>query len=394
MENKTGPDLTRLPKELRLLIKFISMESLEHLKQEDVYGIDWNLFIELALHHRIYPLLYSKLQKIETNVIPDHVIQIVSKICKQNTFQMLYLIREMEQINQLGNDHDIPLLFLKGPVLAKELYGDISLRTSSDLDILVPIQKLGELEELLKKSGYVKDEYIETVLNDWKWRHHHFTYIHPTKEVKVEVHWRLNPGPGKEPTFSELWDRKSTSMLTNRPLNYLGKEDLFLFLVSHGARHGWSRLRWLFDIHQIVNSQVNWDKVHILLRKNHYLHIGGQAILLTAQLLHTRVTDDMKFLIEGNRPKQLADEAVFYLERMVNLHTDPIPEDVAKYHKHHLFSIMSIQQKVLFLLSFLYPFPKDAETLPLPKQLHFLYFPLRPLLWAWRKRKIRKHALH
>ena len=45
------------------------------------------------------------------------------------------------------------LLFLKGPVLAKELYGDISLRTSSDLDILIPIHKLGKLEELLKNSG-------------------------------------------------------------------------------------------------------------------------------------------------------------------------------------------------------------------------------------------------
>ena len=49
----------------------------------------------------------------------------------------------MEQINKLCNENKIPLLFLKGPVLAKELYGDISLRTSSDLDILIPIHKLG-----------------------------------------------------------------------------------------------------------------------------------------------------------------------------------------------------------------------------------------------------------
>ena len=52
---------------------------------------------------------------------------------------------------------------------------------------------------------------------------------------------------------------------------------------------------------------------------------------------------------------------------MVNLHTDPVPEDVAKYHKRHLFSLMSNQQKIFFILSFLYPFPTDAETLPLPK---------------------------
>ena len=57
------------------------------------------------------------------------------------------------------------------------------------------------------------------------------------------------------------------------------------------------------------------------------------------------------------------------------------------YHKRHLFSLMSNQQKFLFIMSFLYPYPEDAEILPLPKYLHFLYFPLRPFLWAWRKSK-------
>ena len=39
----------------------------------------------------------------------------------------------------------------------------------------------------------MKDDYIQTVLNDWKWRHHHVTYFHPEKEIKLEIHWRLNP---------------------------------------------------------------------------------------------------------------------------------------------------------------------------------------------------------
>ena len=393
MENNAGLDLTNIPKELKVLLEMITVESHEQMQKDDVRGINWDAFIELAIHHRIYPLLYSKFKKNNVDVVPSKVIQVIENLSKSNIFQMLYLCGEMEQINRLGNENHIPILFLKGPVLAKELYGDVSLRTSSDLDILVPIQKLNDMEELLQNAGYVKDEYIETILNDWKWRHHHFTYIHPTKEVKVEVHWRLNPGLGKEPSFNEMWERKCTSYLTKSPLYFLGKEDLFLFLVSHGARHGWSRLRWLFDIHQIVKSDLDWAKIHTLLRENEYLHLGGQAILLARQLLHTAVTEDMKFLIKGNRPKQLASEAIFYLERMVNLHTDPVPEDVAKYHKRHLFSLMSKQQKLFFLLSLLYPFPIDAETLPLPKKLHFLYFPLRPVLWALRKRKTRKHAL-
>ena len=74
--------------------------------------------------------------------------------------------------------------------------------------------------------GYVKDDYIETILNDWKWRHHHVTYIHPKKEVKVEVHWRLNPGQGKEPSFQNYGIEKEISLLTTKPIYFLGKEDL------------------------------------------------------------------------------------------------------------------------------------------------------------------------
>ena len=59
---------------------------------------------------------------------------------------MLHLSGEMEQICKIFNENEIPLLVLKGPVLAADLYGDVSLRTSSDLDILIPIQDLEKVE--------------------------------------------------------------------------------------------------------------------------------------------------------------------------------------------------------------------------------------------------------
>lgn len=76
------------------------------------------------------------------------------------------------------------------------------------------------------------------------------------EKIKVEIHWRLNPGPGREPSFNELWERKAiSSITTNQPIYILGNMDLFLFLVSHGARHGWSRLRWLEDIDMLLKKK-------------------------------------------------------------------------------------------------------------------------------------------
>ncbi|NOV00218.1 nucleotidyltransferase domain-containing protein [Paenibacillus planticolens] len=379
MDNDFRLDEGPFSKELSLLLSFMRNDPAE------ITEIDWDKFLELARHHRVYSILYNYLRKVDHVRIPPQVRQTLKKEYQSNTFDMLRLSAQMEELCKLFSDTDIRAIVLKGPVLAADLYGDLSLRTSRDLDILIPIQDLDQAEELLKGQGYVKEEEYKTILNDWKWRHHHVTYIHKNTGVTLEIHWRLGPGPGKEPGFDELWDRKRISTLTSNPVYYLGREDLFLFLASHGARHGWSRLRWLADIDRIARQHFDFPRLHQLLKKNRQLHLGAQALILSQQLLHTPLTVDLESITVSKRAKRLASDAIFYIGQMVNLHTPPLPEHVSKYHKRHLFSLMPTPHKILFVVSFLYPYPEDAETLPLPKPLQLLYFPLRPVLWVWRK---------
>lgn len=389
--NPSKLNITRIPKELNFILELLKDNFQIENNQALYKEIEWNDFIELSLHHRLYPVIYLKLKQLKVDIVPATVMNYLAIQYKRNTLKMLKFSAVTDKMSRLFSEHQIPLILLKGPALAHHLYGDISHRTSSDLDFLVPIDKLAETEQLLVQQGYIKDDYIKTVLNDWKWRHHHFTYIHPNQNVKVEIHWRLNPGPGKEPRFYELWERRSKSKLTAFPVFLLGKEDLFLYLISHGARHGWSRLRWLLDIQYLTKQQLEWKRVDLMNRKYRYHRSVGQGIYLSASLFNMELDQEMKRLMKASSAKKLAQQAVFYLENMVNLHTDPVPEDVARYHKSHLFALMSLQQKLIFMLSCLHPYPEDEQTLPLPKSFHFLYFPLRPFLWAWRK--TRKHAL-
>nr|QRZ20073.1 nucleotidyltransferase family protein [Virgibacillus sp. AGTR] len=374
-------NLSRLPNEVKLLLDLIN----ENNEQAIFAAIDWDKCIDLMKHHRIYPLLYSRLKVNKAISLPSDVIQFLSKEYRRNTMEMLHLSAEIDEVSNVFAKQAIPLIVLKGPVLAHELYGDISLRTSSDIDVLIPLDRLKTAEALLKRFGYEKDDYIQTILNDWKWRHHHVTYIHPQKQIKLELHWRLHPGPAKEPSFTQLWDRRRKSSLHKSPVYLLGYEDLFLFLVSHGARHGWSRLRWIIDIQQMLKLQkMDWMSLNKHLKKYGYHHIGGQSITLARDLVNTTLPKEWKTLCT-ERSRALAQDALFYLERKVNLHASPVPEEVSRYHKWHLFSLMAPKQKLVFILSFLYPYPEDGETLPLPKKLHVLYFPLRPFLWLWRK---------
>src|SRR5690625_165427 len=310
-------NLQKVPKELCLIFDLLKGD--HDIPQQSFTYIDWDVFIDLAMHHRIYPVLYVRLKRLSIDVdIPPFVMEALHRQYKRNTFQMLHFSAEMESLSQLLMKHQIPLLFLKGPILGDDLYGDISLRTSGDLDVLIPMDKLIYTEEILSQAGYKKVDYIKTVLNDWKWRHHHVAYVHPIKKIRLEVHWRLNPGPAKEPSLYDLWERKSQSTLTDSAIYMLGNEDLFMFLATHGARHGWSRLRWLLDIHQLMNKELNWQMINKQFKTYHYSHISGQTLILAANLLGTKIPDELKATLTNRRLVNCAAEAKCLLETMCN----------------------------------------------------------------------------
>ncbi|MEW9052636.1 MAG: nucleotidyltransferase family protein [Neobacillus sp.] len=395
MTNSFGLYMDRLPRELQFMLNIIKAETegeFQSLIQKDLSDVDWNLFFDLANHHRLYPLLYPRLKMID--VVPGDLIHRFSEEYRINTFRMMHLTAEMEEISNLFTKNQQRSIVLKGPVLGKDLYGDISLRTCRDIDILVPITDLHHVNNLLLKRGYVREEafQFDPRFIDWKWRHHHTTYYQPYSKVKLEIHWRLNSGPGREPSFNELWERKRTSLQAEYPVNYLSKEDLFYFLVTHGARHGWSRIRWLMDIHELVSqNKMDWVRSIKLLKEFQSLHLGGQALILSSKLLNTSLQEEILALTELKAATRLAQDTIFYFEKMISLHTDPLPEYVESYHNKYLFSLKSTRNKILYLLSILYPSITDVNTIKLPNYLFLLYFPLRPFLLIIRK--TRKHLL-
>ncbi|WP_391557582.1 nucleotidyltransferase family protein [Robertmurraya sp.] len=384
--NNSILNIKGVSEELLLITNIINSKALIDNEVKD--SVDWNIFVELILHHRLHPYIYPILEKYDGEKLPPHIKSRLKNYYVYNTFQMLHLSGEMDKLAKIFMKNDIKSIFLKGPFLGSFIYGDVNLRTSSDLDILISIDELEKVESLIVSLGFEKDDYIKTVLNDWKWRHHHFTFINPNTNVKLEIHWRLNPGPAKEPTFKELWERRKKCQISSNYAFQLGEEDMFLFLVTHGARHGWSRLRWLLDIHYLTSKNINWDASIAYLNRYKLVHLAGQALILSKNLFNTKTTNELSLLISDEKSNKLAQAAMFYIERMVNLHSDPLPLEISNYHKKHLFDLMSPSQKFLTLLSHLHPYPIDVETLPLPKQLHILYFPLRPLLWALRKKSL------
>lgn len=382
------------PKELTLLLELLQERDETDLSEkvkDQLSHVDWDRFLELVRHHRVYPLIYLTLKKVDKELIPASILQNLHSDYIKNTFQMLHLSGEMEKVCKAFNESGINSLMLKGPMLAEALYGDVSLRTSRDLDILIHVEDIEKSERILENYGYqLKDEFPR-ILGDWKWRTHHINYYHPQKKIEVELHWRLKLGIGNEPDFKELWERKVRSSLTSEPVYSLGEEDLFLFLTSHGARHAWSRLRWLVDIDRLVRRGLRWESVCSLLKKHHNLHIGGQSLLLASKLLQTPLTRTMDSLICNRHAYQIAQQSIFFIKEKADLFPTA-PKYLTGRLNRYLISLMPLSQKYKYYISILHPTSYDAELLPLPKPLHFIYFPLRPFLWFWRQMKQRTHA--
>lgn len=387
MANASLMNVNDTSKELSFLL-FILQDGLEvngQLTEEYTTNLDWTTFLQLSLHHRVHPLVYLKLMQARLDVAPADLMETLRKQYVSNTFLMLQLTKEMTRICNHLTDCGIRAMMLKGPVLAMQLYGDLSHRTSKDLDILVAAEDVELAEKVMLELGYEATDHEHKLNDNWRNKLHHISFEHRKLGVQVEIHWRFNPYSRDSHRFEELWERKKAVPIMNETFAGLGNEDLFYYLADHGSRHAWFRLRWLMDIVRLI-PHVDGEGMRTYFKRYGGQAITGQASLLAFQLLAAKLPDDMKQLATDRKSRRLAKASLFFIKKMVKLNPMPEKSAVWPYFRYTL-SLMSGRQKVNYMLTILYPNSKDRLLLPLYKPLHFLYFPLRPILWLWRNIK-------
>lgn len=379
-------NLDNCSKELQLVFELLSEQnSVSEIIEKYQLKVNWQEFIKLICFHKVYPAIYLRLSLEDFIFIPREVKEQLHHLYLKNSFSMLSLAREMDDINSELQRNHIRMIMLKGPSLCYQLYGDLTSRTSNDLDILISFQDLEKTMGILEAKGYQLEYEPPRKLKDWQVRNHHMEYIHIEKNCKVEIHWRMHPGPNKEPSFEELWKSRKTLQITETPINILDEETQFFYLITHGARHGWFRIRWLLDIVQLLRnnpelvgnsrkekefqaSHLFQQSVHLLERTNLYAYSGEI----------------------NKRSKKLAQKAFTFMKERVNFYYPPNKE-WDKEGQRYLFEMKPWSQKLHYLVRKFAANSWDAEVFPLPRALHFLYIPLRPFLWGWRaviKRKI------
>ncbi|NVJ87804.1 MAG: nucleotidyltransferase family protein [Algoriphagus sp.] len=199
----------------------------------------------------------------------------------QEKVQALRVLRNIQDVLDQLLETGIFIVVLKGPALSQRIYQDPTFRLSKDLDILVPnSEDVIQLRKILLNQGWKpKDSYWveEMPQQEWYMKLAMDTGLYdPKTNIELEIHWVLDQ------LIFDLDPRELRELIQenyelvdvlNRRVPVLSPELELIYLIGHGARHAWFRLKWLVDIIHYPMDLVNVEKFEALLKRFRMDHL-------------------------------------------------------------------------------------------------------------------------
>ena len=223
----------------------------------------WRALLALATKQRVIPLLWHRLrQKGLDKVVPVEVAEALRETSRRNALQNLRYYGELRLLLAALKPEGIPLILLKGIVLADAVYGNIGLREMNDIDVLVRPADLKRVSDILAGMGYtpLKPICTDTTIQT----HHHLPRMVKNGQAAFEIHWNLT-SPGENHTIAPggLWERAVPVKVAGCEALTLAPEDLLLHICFHTSyQHQFAfGLRPSCDITEIIRhfgSALDW----------------------------------------------------------------------------------------------------------------------------------------
>lgn len=384
-----------LSAELRLLLLCSSLKS--NGKNQNAIdkliasGINWTIFANLVLHHRVYTLVYWYLRTLVNPAVPNKVISTLYQLDQDNARRTLQMITEFMKILEIFRKNKIQAIVIKGFPLAQQLYGNITLRISKDLDILVSPKDIDGARKIIEMQGYIWNHpFAKTTaahFKKWMEVNKHVEYWHPKLNVCIEIHWRLDCR-GRDLPLNMIQNNTTSMKMFGQSINILGKEELLLYLVIHGAGHAWFRIKWLLDIDLIIRKgEFSWEKIYLLANNLGVKNILNQALFLLREILETPLPKAVTDLVEEDIQAQTL--AIMALQFIKDNHfkTKSLKEKVILLYQKKVYEFnlnIGWQRHLSCIARWFLPTYDDLKVIPLPGRLYFLYYILSPFTWFYR----------
>jgi hypothetical protein len=372
----------------------ISHDRAEYMARLLQGNVDWPRLVQMAAVHRLTAVLYRAIPESSIGFVPEDVIEHLRE--KSQPLASLFLANELRKLLKLFEEHAIPVIGYKGPILGVSLYGDLALRGFGDIDIVVRRQDVVRARDLLLSRGYQPDsqltgkedrEYLES--------NHACTLRHKDSKVAVDLHWRVTDLHFAFRIEEEnLWSRLDVVNLGGVRVNSFSPENLLLILCVHGAVHAWQRMIWICDVAQLLRAKpMDWEFVEHEARR-----LGVQRILLLGLWLVHRLLDadvPADLLRQASDNTEVRHLAGMVIQRALG---KPQPSEGVFQKIFRWQTLERSEDKMRYSVYLMRHFTavnyRDVDVLAVPGSLRFVHYLLRPFRLARSYgRQISRHLL-
>jgi hypothetical protein len=393
-----GPNYT----DAELLLRLCS-RSLTDLPAD--IPINWNNLLEIAGRHRVRPLLYTNLKRVDVGDVPPEVMNTLRGYMQSNAGRMLHLAGELRRLLTEFENAEIPVIPFKGLVLAATVYGDLSLRDAGDLDLLVHRDDIVRAADLLVSLGHQpgyptatpqETAYLSALGGDRREQYlrahceHHLVY--PPSQLNVDLHWALSLREfAVELDLEGIWRRARPAWVAGREVLTFAPEDLLIVLCLNGAKDSWERIDRICDVAQVLRrfENIDWPQVFEHARRSGTARMLCAGLQLALDLMVAPLAPVARQYAAGDAT---ASRIVSGIRSRLLASGSIVPLSATERTSFDLQMRERLRDRAHYCIAHLRPGVGDWAAVPLPDGLSFLHYLIRPfrLLGRYGLHRIRK----
>ena len=242
----------------------------------------------LAKKHDLGHFVAAALRSRGVEIADEALAADVSKTELTAVWRVRNFENEQGRVRKCFEKAEIPFILLKGAVI-RDYYPDSRMRTSSDIDVLVPADKLAAAVDTLTSDYGYKISTLER----------HDASVFSPGGVHLDMHTRFD-GDGEDARLTALaWQSATDKGGYER---FLTPEHFYLLHVSHMAKHmknGGCGIRSFIDLY-LINSHLDYDRAAVreMLTERGLDRFESAALTLSERWMRGEDTAELSALAE------------------------------------------------------------------------------------------------